>query len=369
MPGRLVAEIDLEAIRHNVRLVREFVGPAVAVMAIVKADGYGHGAIEVSRAALYAGASSLGVATVSEGIALRAALPNTPIYHLPPFPPDSAVNVVHHRLVPLISDLAGLHHLNVAAERQGAVAELHMEIDTGMGRSGASAEEAFRIASRIREFRSVRLTGCATHFAAAESDPVYTRRQIELFHDALEKVGGMHPYGVLHAANSPATLLYPESHFHMVRPGLLTYGILPQLPADYNPPTFRPALTLKTWIALIRELAAGASLSYSRTHTLTRPSRIATLPVGYGDGYPRALSNIGEVLVCGRRAPILGRVCMDVMLVDVTDIPEANACAEVILIGRQGDEQIRVEEIARLVDTTDHDITTRLTSRVERKYV
>lgn len=381
MDNRVVAEIDLSAVRHNVAAVRTIVGPGVQVMAIVKADGYGHGAVEIARAALGAGASWLGIATVSEGIILRETLPDARIVHLPPFPDNACNEIAANQLTTLVSSEEMVVQLGMAARRHNCVADCHLEIDTGMGRSGAAPDEAASVVHLAARTEGIRVNGVATHFAAAESDPEFTRRQIAAFNSARQELPEVE---YVHAANSAGTLLYPEAHYNLVRPGLLLYGILPTLNPHPSPlasrlstldsetsplNSFRPAMTLKTQIALVRQLPAGASLSYSRTCVLRRPSRIATLPVGYGDGYPRALSNVGEVLVSGRRAPILGRVCMDVTLVDVTDIPEARVGSEVVLIGRQGDDQIRVEEIAGLIGTTEHDITTRLTSRVPRVYL
>lgn len=368
MHDRIVAEIDLTAIRHNVGVIKEIVGPRVQVMAIVKADGYGHGAVEVARAALEAGATWLGIATVSEGIELRRAFPNVPIGHLPPYTLDGCDEVVEHTLTPFVSEVEGLKRLQNAASRQSKSTDFHLEIDTGMGRSGVAPHRALELANGAAGMSHVRLTGLATHFAAAESDRSFTEQQIATFDSAVSDIRASHAVKLVHAANSPAILLYPGARYDMVRPGLLIYGILPEMPNLLDIPPLRPALTLKTQIALVRMLEAGQSISYSRTHVLNRTSRIATLPVGYGDGYPRGLSNVGKVLVCGRRASIVGRVCMDVTMVDVTDIPEAQVGSEVVLIGRQGEREIRVEEIARHVRTTEHDVTTRLTARVPRVY-
>jgi alanine racemase len=369
MDARVVAEIDLGAIRQNVGAIRSLVGLRVEVMPVVKADGYGHGAVEVARAALEGGAEWLGVATPAEGIALRKAFPGASICVLSPFARDEAEEIAYHQLVPFVGDLESARALSLSAHRIRSGVCIHMKVDTGMGRSGVLPEEAARLAEYIARMPAITITGLATHFACAESDPDFTSQQLALFHQARKAVEAADaPLRHYHAAASAALLSCPSSRLNLVRPGLLVYGIRPEVPADMPVPPFHPALTLKTRIVLIRTLPAGHTLSYGRTYSLARPSRIAVLPVGYGDGYPRDLSHKGSVLVCGRRVPIVGRICMDVTLADVTDIPDASVGTEAVLIGAQDEERIRVEEIARLIGTTEHDVTTRLTSRVPRVY-
>jgi alanine racemase len=369
MPDRLIAEIDLDAIRWNMAQIRALVGPEAGLMAVVKADGYGHGAREVAAAAIEAGAAWLGVATVSEGATLRDAFPTTPICLFCPLTADECDDVVRSKLTPFVSNLTSLQTLDTAADCQGTVASYHLEIDTGMGRSGVLPDDSLRLARAATRRTCAEMTGIATHFASADSDPEMTREQIAIFDRIREPIARIHRIRTVHAANSAGTLLYPETRYSLVRPGLLLYGLLPQLPDGAPAPELRPALTLKTHIVLVRELPAGHGVSYNRTRVLNRPSRVATIPVGYGDGYPRDLSNIGEALVAGRRAPILGRVCMDLTMLDVTDVPDAREGSEVVLIGAQGGDRIRAEGLARLVGTTEHEITTRLTSRVKRVYL
>jgi alanine racemase len=369
MLTRAWAEVDLDALRHNVQAIREFIGPACAVMAIVKANGYGHGITQCAKAAVQAGASWLGVATVEEGVELRTLLPDTPICLITPFLVEDASTIVQHEITPFVSDLSSASALDEAARSLGRRTNAHLEVDTGMGRSGVTADGAGELAAALANLRNLQVTGLATHFAS-EEDPDSCERQLELFRDAEGEVhaAGLRPE-LLHSANSGALIRYPQSRMDLVRPGLLVYGIVPEHSPNVPRPEVRPVLTLRARVALIRELADGSSISYGGTHTLRRRSRVATLPIGYGDGYPRALSNKGSVIIRGRRAPILGRVCMDMMMIDVTDIPETFAGDEAVLIGRQGDENIGVEEIARLAETTEHDVTTRLTERVARVYL
>lgn len=369
MQPRAWAEIDLAAIRHNVTEIRSFVGHRVDVMPVVKADAYGHGASEVARAALAAGADWLGVATVAEGAALRKNLPTARICLFSPFRREEAEEIVAHQLIPFVSDLEGARAVSLRAQRMRSGVRVHLEVDTGMGRSGVLPHEAARLADYMGRMPAILLCGLATHFPSAEDDPEFTARQLSVLQTVREAVEATDTrLSHTHCANSAALLRCPASRLDMVRPGLLVYGILPDVPPDTPVPDLRPALTLKTRIALLRTLPKGHPISYGRTHVLARESRIATLPIGYGDGYPRTLGNTGHVLIGGRRAPLLGRVCMDMALADVTDIPDAGADSEVVLIGAQEAERIRVEEIARRTQTTAHDVTTRLTARVPRVY-
>lgn len=369
MSPRAWAEVDLSAIRENTSSIRAFLRHGAQVMTVVKADGYGHGAVNVARAALESGATWLGVATVDEGVRLRESFPSARICVFAAFLHDESEEVVRNRLIPFLSDVESARVLDAEALRQDAHVEAHLEIDTGMGRSGASVDRPAELAESLASMRRLELTGLATHFPSAENDPDFTRDQLGRFIAATKAIteSGLNP-NILHAANSAGICAVPESHLDLVRAGLLTYGLRPDLPESIPIPAVRPALSLKARIALIRELPAGSSISYGRTHILKRSSRVATIQIGYGDGYPRELSGKGSVLVAGRRAPILGRICMDVTVADVTEIPEAREGDEAVLIGSQGREQIRVQEIARLIGTTVHDVTTRLTSRVNRVY-
>lgn len=369
MTNRVVAEIDLGAIRSNVSEICGFVGPRVAVMPVVKADAYGHGALEVARVALESGADWLGVATVEEGVTLRKAFSTVNIAVFAPFDYDDAETIVLHRLTTFLSDMEGAMALSRAGQKLRGGARVHLEVDTGMGRSGALPDMAIRITKQVARMPSIIICGLTTHFPSAEDNPDFSMTQLSQFLKTAESVKETDTQlQHLHCANSAALLRYPAARLNMVRPGLLTYGIVPEVPASTPMPLLRPALTLKTHVVLVRALPEGHTISYGKTHVLRRPSLVATLPVGYGDGYPRALGNYGEVLINGQRAPIIGRVCMDVTMVDVTEVPNVEQGTEVVLIGSQGIEQITVEELARSIQTTEHDITTRMTARVPRIY-
>jgi alanine racemase len=368
--NRVQAEIDLSAIRHNTQLICSLMGLRVNVMPVVKANAYGHGAAEVARIAHAAGAEWLATATVEEGVWLRKQLPNASICLLSPFSYNLAEEVVINRLTPVVGDLEAARALSRTAQRLRTGIKIHIEIDTGMGRSGFLPDQAAKQCEMISRMPAVIITGMSTHFPSAEDDPEFTRAQIAAFLQVKKQVEATDTQLLhLHCANSAALLRYPESRMNMVRPGLLTYGIQPDVPEEFRIPNLRPAMTLKSVITQVRLLPAGHSISYGRTHTLSEPRRIATIPIGYGDGYPREMGNAGFALISGRRVPVIGRVCMDMLTLDVTDLPVAVVGMEVILIGTQGEERITVEEIARTVHTTEHEITTRLTARVPRVYL
>jgi alanine racemase len=367
MTARVRAEIDIAAIKYNMAAIRAFVGPKTDVMAVVKANAYGHGLEIVSQAAWDSGARCYGVTAIEEGASVRRLLPEAGICLLSPFLPGEDEGIVQNRLTPFISSLEQAERLSVECSRRSVSLEVHLEIDTGMGRSGLPPESALEAAGRIAALPGIRITGLATHFACGDSDPDFTRKQNQSLMRVLEELRrrGIRPE-VIHDANSGALSTTPETFNSLVRPGLFLYGIRPK---SLEPSSFRqlkPVLALKTRVALLKELPEGHAISYDRTHILTRPSLVATLPVGYGDGYPRELSNRGSVLIRGFRAPILGRVCMDMTVVDVTDLPGATVGDEAVLIGRQGSDEITVEQLAALINTTEHDITTRLTDRVAR---
>ena len=367
MTPRVWAEIDIAAIRENLAAIRSFVGPSTEVMAVVKANAYGHGIGIVCQAAREAGTRWFGVGTVQEGVFVRGEIPDSHICLFSPFLAGEEPDLVRNRLIPLLSSEEQADRLSTECRNQNAEIDVHLEIDTGMGRSGIQPFAALSLAGRIVGLPGIRLTGASTHFPCGDTDPEFTRGQARVL---ATLVSDLCDRGIrlemIHAANSGGTIHAPEARLNLVRPGLLMYGIRPIAIGRDLSPTVRPALSLKTRVALIRELTAGHTISYGRTHVLSKPSRVATLPVGYGDGYPRELSNRGAVLIWGKRAPILGRVCMDMTVVDVTEIPDADVGDEAVLIGSQGGASISAEDVARDIGTTEHDVTTRLSERVTR---
>ncbi|HET9111708.1 MAG TPA: alanine racemase [Ktedonobacterales bacterium] len=363
-------EIDLGAIARNTQLAKRIVGPAVKVLVSLKADAYGHGALRVARVALRNGAEWLGVATVSEARPLREAGVEAPILVFGYIPPWQAREAARLDLRATVFDLDSARALAQAAREQGRTSRAHVKIDTGMARLGLRTEDIPGIVAFVRELRAIpglEVEGVFTHFATADSlDQSYARRQLERFQAtlaALESDGPLPP--VIHAANSAATLTLPEARFTMVRAGVAIYGLPPSEEVGL-PEGFTPALAFRTVVAQVKWVPAGEGISYGATYITERPTRIATLPVGYADGFRRAPRNWGEVLIRGKRAPLLGRVAMDQCMVDVTHIPGVEQGDEVTLIGRQGDEELTAQAVAERLGTNAYEVVSSLLARVPR---
>jgi alanine racemase len=366
-PGRPTwLEVDLEAIAHNVRRVAEIVGPAVNVMAVLKADGYGHGAVRVARTALNNGACCLGVASINEGLDLRRAGVSAPILVLGFTPAWQARELVLNGLTATVFDMGVARALNRAAGQLDSQVRVHIKVDTGMGRLGLLPDDVVPFALALGSLSHLVIEGIFTHFSVADADPGYTRWQVGRFQavlDALAKEGITPP--LVHAANSAAILGMPESHFDVVRLGIAMYGLHPSSQLRC-PPDFRPALSFKTEVAQVKTLAPGSYVSYGNTYQTTGRQRIAVIPVGYADGFRRAPRHWGEVLVRGRRAPIVGRVCMDQTMIDVTAIADVRQGDEVVLIGEQGGESITAEEVAERLGTINYEVVSEILARVPR---
>jgi alanine racemase len=369
MPRPTVAEIDLAAILENLKTLRSALRPETEVIGIVKADAYGHGLVEVSRTLATAGVRRFAVAIVEEAMALRdAGVPGRFLVLGAPLL-EQAEEIAANDFEAMVSDLQFAQLLNATARRRGRVVGVHLKFDTGMGRLGFSLDEAVGAARQVADMPSLRIVGAMTHFPTADvpEDRKFTREQVEslrLLRARLEEAGIHIP--LWHAANSSAALTLPESHFDAVRPGLALYGGLRR---DLTPLIFRQAMSLKTRIVQIRELPEGHSVSYGRTFVARRPTRVGVLPIGYADGLSRAHSNKGFVLVRGRRAPIAGRVCMDMTMVDVTDIRTAAPGDEAVIYGRQGDEEITLRGAAESLGTIPYELMTAIGSRVPRTYL
>ena len=363
------AEIDLEAIRQNVRSFKHHVGDAVQIFAVVKANAYGHGAVPVAKAALEAGASRLAVHRLTEGIELRQAGLNAPILVMGYTPPAGAQAMVEWNLTPSCITPEFAQALSAQASAQNKVMPLHVKVDTGMSRYGLFPAEVLPFLTAITQLPGIKLEGLFTHFATADSnDQTWVRQQIATFDQVIASIRnvGM-DIPIIHAANSATTMKLPQAHYNAVRPGISMYGMNPS--SDWQPVfELHPALTLKSTVSRVRELPAGAGVSYGRTFVTSRPTMAALVPVGYGDGYHRILTNKGIVLIRGQRAPIIGRVCMDQFVVDVTGIPGVQQDDEVVLVGRQGEERISAEEVGRLAGSINYEVTTGLLPRVVRKY-
>lgn len=377
------AEIDCTTAGGNFSLVQDKVSGNVTIAAVVKADAYSHGALPMARAFISHGAKFLAVASLEEGIELRSSRINSSILVLNPVLPGETNRILEHGLTPAVDNLKFCELLNEEAGKCGREVKVHVEIDTGIGRTGFYPEEAISEIAGIAALQNVIIEGIFTHFPSAENDKEYTLKQIAEFKRLLrelEKAGIDIPFK--HCANSAGVLAFPKSHLNMVRPGLCLYGISPFAStkaeaASCHPAEIetKPVLTLKTRIVHKREVPRGKPLSYGRTYVTSRKSCIATLPVGYVDGYDRRLSNKAEVLIRGKRVPIVGRICMDRCLVDISDVPEAEVGEEVVLIGKQTcpgesvrEESISVEELAEKSGTIPHEFISRIGKRVKRIY-
>jgi alanine racemase len=369
--GRAVwSEVDLEAIRANVRALRELVAPA-AVLAVVKANGYGHGAADVARAALDAGAPWLGVARVEEGVQLRGHGIDAPILLLSEPPVSAAEAVVTNSITPVVYTDAGVDALAKAVASFGGRERLsvHLKVDTGMHRVGCDPEQSVPLAARIDASSELELAGVCTHLAVAdETANPYTEEQLARFDATLDSLRAHgHQLGLVHAANSAAALARPEARHDLVRIGLAVYG-LPPAPSLRDIVALRPALSLHARVMMVRELDEGERVSYGLRYTLARRGRIATVSAGYADGVPRNLGLAGgHVLIGGRRHPIVGAVTMDQLMVDVGDDP-VQAGDEVVLIGRQGDDEVTATEWADHLDTISYEVVTGIGARVARTY-
>jgi alanine racemase len=350
-------EIDLAALRHNFSQVRKLVGPTTAILGVVKSDAYGHGMVSVARELEIQGVEYLGVSTCREGVPLRQAGLKTPILLLLGIEEDEITEVIEHDLTPVLfrEDIA--EAISSAALAAGTQIPVHLKIDTGMGRLGVPYVEAEEFFALVQSLKGMRVEGLLSHFASAdEHDKSFSTQQLERFRRTLNqaKRAGLN-FRYAHIANSAGIIDLPDSYHQLVRPGIMLYGGPPSQEL-HHPVPLKPVMTLKTRVLQLKEVAAGSPLGYGCTYLTSRPSRIATLPIGYDDGYDRLLSNKGEVLVRNCRAPVVGRVSMCLITVDVTEIPEVQPDDEVVLLGRQGDEEITADEIAAKTDTINYEI-------------
>ncbi len=364
------AEVDLDAVRRNVETLRALVAPA-ALCAVVKADGYGHGAVAVSRAALEAGADYLAVALVEEGIELRDAGIEAPILVLSEPVAAAAETVVAHRLTPVVYTATGIDALAKAVLTQGTNEPLavHLKVDTGMHRVGCDPADAVELAAHVVDRAELRLAGVCTHFAVAdEPGNDYTAGQQRTFDDVLAALRARDlPTGIVHACNTAGAIAVPGARYDMVRIGIGIYGLAPS-PVLAGAVDLVPALSVKARVAHVQTLGPGARLSYGLRYETSGPTRVATVPIGYADGVPRELSHRGgEVLVGGRRRPIAGTVTMDQLMIDV-GVDDVEVGDEVVLIGRQGDEQITADEWAERMGTIAYTIVCGVGPRVPRRY-
>ncbi len=363
-----MAMIDLSALERTYReVVRRAEGRKI--LAVVKAQAYGHGAVAISRHLLRLGADMLGVALVEEGKELRTAGIEAPVLLMGSLFPDQAETAVLLRLTPVVYTISLARALSEAAQKLKTAVPVHVKIDTGMGRIGIAVEHAFAFIRALHRLPGIEVQGLMTHFADADlRDKQFASRQMELFERLvrdLDASGISLP--LRHAANSAAVLDFHRALFTMVRPGLMLYGYSP-LESETGRRGLEPVMSLVTRIAYLKQVASGVPISYGRTFVTKRESLIATLPIGYADGYNRSLSNCGEALVRGMRAPVVGRVCMDMCMIDVTGIAGVREGDEVVLMGKQGTERISASDIAEKIGTIPYEVLCGISSRVPRIY-
>ena len=363
------ATVNLAALAHNLSCIKRYLSPDCEVMAIVKANAYGHGAVETALALGRQGIGRFAVASLDEGIALRQAGVTAAIVVLGALFEEQVSELIAHRLTPVVSDGRILPALANAARSHQASYPIHLKVETGMGRLGFSPEELLSLLENPLLRGLLQVEGLMTHLADADGkDSTFTERQLDVFRAVLGQIrqrGFTLP--LVHTANSAAIVRFPNAHFSLVRPGILLYGYH-TLPATVPAPDIRPVLSLHTTIAQLRTIPRGGTVSYNGTYVATRPTRIAVLPIGYADGYSRQLSHRGSVLIRGRRASIIGLVCMDMIMADVTDIAPLQVGDTVTLIGQQGQESIWADEVAGWIDTIPYEVLCGIGSRVPRLY-
>ena len=369
MPVSTWVEVDLDRFAANLHAVRSLLRPEQEILLVIKADAYGHGAVEIAEAAEREGVAQLGVATLHEGIQLRRAGCRLPIVVLSPLLPSEIDEAVAHELAPTVPDLDFARALSLAALKSGRPQRCHVEIDTGMGRTGVRDDEAEPFLLSLLELPGLRLASLFTHFPDADAEDLeFSREQVLRLRALLDRLGAR---GIraprVHAANSAGTLNLPEARLDWARVGLIAYGHRPPNARVEIP--LRPVMAFKSRIVQLRDLPAGASISYGRTFVTRRRSRIAVVAVGYGHGYSWLLSSRGHMLVGGARVPIVGRVTMDLTMVDVTDVPGPGIGDEVVLFGEQGDEVLSLEEVARGSETLPYEVMCTIGKRVARIYV
>ncbi|MGH7802412.1 MAG: alanine racemase [Thermodesulfobacteriota bacterium] len=383
------AEIDINSLKSNFLQVKRIVGKDVGIISVVKADAYGHGSVNVSKALIDSGSNLLGVATVEEALELRGSGIDSPILLLGGIQPDEVEIVVKNDLIPSLFSLASAHAINTYAEKIGKKVRYHLKVDTGMNRLGVGLSEVCDFLENLLNFRNLELEGVFTHFANADADSKEpTLEQISVFNVILSLINqtGLNPI-YIHSANSAAIQRFTESHMNLVRPGIMLYGAgaigacgepldrstlstssgltAQDIPSRTNF-ELKPVMKLKTKITQLKRITAGTPVSYGGTFIASRPSIIATLPIGYADGYMRRLSNRAKVSIRGFTAPVVGTVCMDMTMVDVTEVPGAIVGDEVVLFG---DEMVSADDVARWADTIPYEIFSITGKRVPRVYI
>ncbi len=363
-------EVDLDRLSFNITNIRKKIGKKVEFMAVVKADGYGHGAYQVAKTALRSGVDCLGVAVLEEGVELREKGIKGKIVNLYPELPGREKYVIEYDIEQVITDYDFALSLSRQARKKGKIAKVYVEVDTGLGRYGLASEETAKLAKRICDLGNIKLEGIISQFSNSDGkDKSFAKQQLSIFTKTihhLESSGYKIPKKSI--ANSGAVLDIPESYFNQVRVGHLLYGLYPSEETSESIKV-KPILEWKSRIMFIKEVEKNVPLGYGRTYYTKEKSKIATVPLGYADGYSRLLSNRAEVLVGGKRLPVVGRVCMDAFMVDITSLPDTEVGDEVVLVGKRGKEEISAHDLGKWTGTFSYEILTRIGKRVPIVYL
>lgn len=368
---RVIAEINLDNIAFNIRQIRNIVNPKSKLLAIVKADGYGHGAVEVAKTCLYNGAEHLATAMSSEGVELRENNIFVPILILGYTIDSKLEEVVKYDLTQTVFYYETAKKLSEIAKRLDKTALVHIKLDTGMGRIGfPTTDETVEEIIKISKLDNLKITGIFTHFATSdEKDKTFTMEQYKRFRYVTDKLNERGLTDIIrHVSNSGAILDMPELNLDMVRAGIIIYGLYPSDEVNKTI-ELRPAMSLKTHVSFVKEVEAGTSISYGRTYYTDKETKIATIPVGYADGYSRVLSNHARVIIKGQYAKQVGNICMDQFMADISHIPDVKENDEVILMGKSGDAEITAEELAKIQGTINYEVVCNVGKRVPRVYI
>ncbi|GHT05671.1 alanine racemase [Endomicrobiia bacterium] len=360
-------EIDRSDFHFNLKKIKEYIAKDTKIMVVIKANAYGHGGVALAKETQRAGVAWIGISSLEEGIQFREAGIKSNILILGNiFPFENFQVAVAHSLTPTISTMSGLAALEYWAVRLNKKINFHLKIDSGMGRIGVVPEASYPILQKIVQMPKTNMTGMYTHFAVADTDPVFTQQQLDIFSNIVKFARiNLGLKFIAHAANSAALFRNKRTHLDMVRPGISIYGLTPFKHAERFL-KLKSVLSWKTKIIFLKKVPAGFCVSYGRTFVTNRASVIATIPVGYADGYNRLLSNKCDVLVRGKRCPIAGRITMDMTMIDVTDVKGVTLGDEVVLIGVQGKEHIKVDELAKIQNTINYEVTSSISVRVPR---
>ncbi len=365
-------EINLPNITHNVRQIRRLLKPETEFMAVVKANAYGHGAERIAFTVLDSGANRLGVATLGEGVALRMAGIMAPVMVLGYVAADQADVAIKYNICQTVYSFTGAQAISLKAQEKNKIATVHIKVDTGMGRIGfLPTDEAIEEVCRIMRLPNLFVEGIYTHFSTAdENDKQWTEEQVAVFDAFIARLEAKgYDIPLKHAANSAATIDLPDTHYNMVRAGMAMYGYYPSVEVRHDLIDILPALSFKARVSCVKQVKKGAAISYGRKYIAKEDRIIASLPLGYGDGYSRSLSGSGQVLLRGKRVPIVGTVCMDQLMVDVTALGGVDIGEKAVIIGRQGNEEITIEELAAKTGTINYEIICMLSERLPRRYI